>query len=798
MAALRRVYPGRQKRASLPAIVQVSSCVVISSKRPAFSQVKFDEMHATVDEKKVGITQRIKSNCYCTKERANNYICSVVPIVKVIKTYKLKEYALIDFLAGITVGILHIPQALAFGMLASVKTVNGLYTSFWPVLVYMIFGTSPHVSMGTSAVICILTASIVDRQAAKFVGSREFVNITINGTIDTIPIEESAEFMDYKENVAMATSLVAGLLLLIMGKLRLGFITAYLSESFFSAFTTGAAIHIATSQLPAMLGLQIPKYSGCFKLIKTYISVFENIVHTNIAALVISLTSIVVLYVIKEYVNEKFKHKLKVPIPIELLVIIAATVVSYFFNFTVSYDVAIVGFIPATIPAPVVPDLTEVPDYALDCFILAILIFANTIAMAKICAKKHNYEVDDNQELVAYGLCNFLSSFMWCFPSSIAPPRSMVASSMNCKTQISGLFAAILMLLVMTVITTLFASLPKAVLGAVIVIALKGLFMQLAHTKRFWHINKFDFMIWICTFLGVVFLDIDYGLMIGVGVSLITVVLQTQFARGYGVGKSAVDGLFIQHNKYKDSREITGVKIFRYLSSLYFANAEIFRSQLYGATINPRKLLKLLQQHEKIIAKAKGEKKVEVHNSNGAIFNLNIPDASHNYINDGRRKVASTSEPDKLDAVSNDNNNSVLYLENRSKLEGKKLKKTSQVYQDIQDSEKKLIEMREIHHVIIDCSAINYLDASGANVLIHIFTEYSHVNISLFLASCSYEMRRSMKHAGVFEKIPRENIFFDVPDAISVATTESVLRSLEGHGDFSDEEAAEDSYVTNM
>ncbi|ESO97404.1 hypothetical protein LOTGIDRAFT_53031, partial [Lottia gigantea] len=663
---------------------------------------------------------KIKDNCYCSKKRTWKIITSYIPLIKTIRYYKLREYLLTDFLAGLTVGILHIPQALGFGQLTSVKVENGLYTSLWPVLIYMIFGTSPHVSMGTSAVICILTAAVVERQGEVFQSTHPWVlNQTINGTINgtLIPVDEVAEYLDYKESVAMSVTLFCGLMMIAMGFLKLGFITAYLSESFFAAFTSGAAVHIFTSQVTPMLGLHVTRHSGIFKIVKNYKEIFTHITDVNITALICAIITMVLILIVKDCINERFKHKIVIPIPIELIVVVVGTLAAYFGEFHENFGTDVVGTIPNTIPAPVLPPVDEAPNFLVDCFILAILIFANTIAMAKICAKKHNYEVDDSQEMIAYGMCNFLSCFMKCFPSSVAPPRSMVASAMNTKTMINGLITSILILLIIMVISPLFAALPKSILAAIIAVSLKGLFIQISIGYKYWKISKYDFVIWLSTFLSVVFLDIDVGLGIGVGVSLLSVVFQTQFASGYRVGKSK-DGVWVEHKKYQDSQETPGVKVFRFNSSLYFANAEIFRSQVYGKTVNPRKLLKLLKKKEKKVAKLQKE---------------------GGYSGEFRR-------------------DSVIVRES----------------------------LRKTHHVIIDCNAINYLDVSGANVISHMFTEYGHVNIVMFLAGCSADMRDAMLHSGVYDKISNDHIFVNVDDALAVARTHKIIPLPSGLGDFSD------------
>ncbi|XP_069132651.1 prestin-like [Argopecten irradians] len=804
-------------------------------KRPPYTQVAFDDLNLredVPDGRSLG--QKLRSKCDCSAKCVFKQITSFLPIVKVLRYYNFKENLLIDILSGITIGILHIPQALAFGLLTSVKVENGLYTSVWPVILYVFFGTSAHVSMGTSAVICIVTASVVDRQAETFKEMNMHLmtggggNGTSNSTIEVW--EDIPEFMDFKENVAINIALSAGLIMILMGCFRLGFVTAYLSESFFSAFTSGAAVHIATSQIPALLGIKTPRFGGVFKIIYTYEAIFGKITEMQPTTPIIAVISIAILFLVKECINERFKDKLFIPIPVELLVVILATVLSFAIGFDEEavpdhdkkFHVAVVGQLTSSLPMPIFPNLSGIQDYIVDSFVIAILIFANTIAMAKICAKKHNYEIDDSQELIAYGMCNFLSAFMLCFPSAVAPPRSMVASSMNTKTTFTGVFVTILMLLVILVISALFKPLPKAALAAIIVVALKGLFVQMLDCRKFWRVNKFDFIIWFFTIFSVVFLDIDLGLGIGVVVSLVTVVFQTQFSRGYRLAVTSNEGIMVETSKYKNTREIPGVKIFRFQSNLYFANAEIFRNTLYNRTINPRKYLKTLKKQQKYDEKVgidrNGETKQEIPSikldSNGKDIRMK------------KESVVSTisnTSADNPAYVSNENlvphehgngkyngtpSHNFLTISNypvpsRRYSVASSISMMTELEVDSIDggeavSEEWLERAKRIHHIIIDCSTMNYLDISGASVLSHIYAEYQHVNITVFLAGCSADIRNTMQHAGVFDKIPKDNFFIDVEDAISIAKNMSVQTVPIDLADFSDDEAAENSYVTRM
>ncbi|PVD33873.1 hypothetical protein C0Q70_05135 [Pomacea canaliculata] len=439
-------------RATTETVEAVSSPTAMSEDihvlvhRPAMTQVAFDEIHLKKEmDPKEPLKDRILKQIYCDKRRTWKLLSTYVPSVRFVRYYNIREYLLKDLMAGISVGVLHIPQALAFGLLASLKIQDGFFTSIYPVIMYLLFGTSPHVSFGTSAVICILVA----------------------GTVD-----------------------------------RLGFITYYLPDSFFTGFTSAAAVHVGTSQLSTMLGLIIPKFPGVYKVPLAYKAMIE-------------------------------------------------------------------------VPAAA---LAEASKYVSDCVVLTILIFAYTIALAKVCAKKHNYEVNDNQELIAYGLANLIPSFFFCFPACVAPPRTMVSSTMNAKTPLCGIVSVIIMIMFTLFIGFLFEQLPKPALAAIIFISLKNLYVQIVEFRKYWRINKYDFAIWFFTFFCTVFLDIDLGLFIGVGVSLVTVVFQSQSSRGFRMGKTLKDTALVEHKRYADSREIPGLKIFRFQSSLYFANAEIFRA----------------------------------------------------------------------------------------------------------------------------------------------------------------------------------------------------------------------------
>lgn len=671
--------------------------------RGVYQQEDFDKHYPDKVKQRTTVPDRIRAQCYCSKSRLWKFLTTILPIIGVIRKYKLREYIVGDILAGLTVAIIHIPQGMGFGILASLKPIYGLYTSLWPVLFYMIFGTSTHVSFGTNAVICLLVAAITSRQMETFQFDTTGLNTTLSDNTTDIDSLVEAAGLEYRVGITAATAFLAGVILLGMGILRLGFITLYLSDSFISGFTTGAAVHITTSQVPKMLAFGVGSIQGAGKIVRTYIAIFSNITKTNVADLLIAVVSIIVLVLVKECINERFKPKMKMPVPIDLIVVVLGTIISHFGRFSEVFGVTIVGQIPPGIPTPAAPPLDEVGNFAVDSFVIAILIFAMTIAMAKLCAKKHSYEIDDNQELIAYGLTNVISSFLLCFPSCVAPPRTMLQSSMGARTTLCGIFTAALLFLVIMAIGPLFQSLPVSLLAAMIVVAMKGLFMQVLDLKLYWKVNIFDLISWLGTFLAVVFIDIDIGLVVGVVLSAFTVLIQSQFARGYLIGKAEREDLFARVEK-EGITSVPGVSVFRFEASLYYATAEIFRSRLYNATLDPKKFLK---------ARAKAER-----------LCLTSHDSSSN-----EEDVKTANGKDVKSVATPPGFNS-------------------------------------IHHVIIDCQPFAYIDIAGIKMLRQVIAEMKTADVTVFLYGCSRRLTRALEAASFFDAVPRDHVFLDVHDAV--------------------------------
>lgn len=677
-----------------------------------------DTMCPRTEAPRISIKHKISKQCVCSKRRAWKILSTLAPVIPILKSYRIRKDLMGDVLSGLSAGFMHLPQGMGFGILAGLTPAVGLYSTFFPIVFYLIFGASPHVSFGTNAVIAMLTAEIIDRQSVYFIPGNS--TLLSNGTDAMI----DDELMTYKIAIAASVGFISGLMLIVMAIFQLGSITAYFSAPFIGGFTTAAAVHITTSQVSKMFGIKMSLYTGAGKIIKTYVHIFRQITETRPAEVIISVVCIVTLLIIKIGINEEYKEQLKIPIPIDLVVVILGTVVSHFGHFNADYNVTIVGPMRLGIPAPQYPSLNNVSNIVLDCFVMAILIFVLTISMAKICSRQHGYEINDNQELFSYGVTNFLSSFFHCFPSCVAPPRTMILSSMGARTTLNGIFSAIFILLVLLVAGRLFSSLPVSVLAAMIAVAMRGLLKQVLDLKRYWRVNKYDFLVWIITFISSVFIDLDIGIGIGVGASILFLVIQSQRAHGYRLGKADNEDAYMSVTGRDNVSELNGIKIFRFESALHFANSEQFRKRLYEETLNPKLILKykLKNSRQKTVT---SNKRRTLRNEN---VNVDTPmTIIHENIEEELRDTANLRLPE-------DDNK----------------KQTTKV-------------------IILDCLPITYIDMVGLNTLDQIVREFTTIDIVVLFARFTRPVLETIGRAGLFNNISKEHVLFDLCDAIEKA-----------------------------
>ena len=583
----------------------------------------------------------------------------------------------------------------------------------------MIFGASQHMSIGTNAVIALIAAEMVGIETeGTIITTNASSVVVVNGSTTSPPVFTEDEFMAFKVSIVAMSTFLVGCILVVMGVLRLGFLTTYQSTSFIGGFTTAAAFHIFTSQIPKALGITIPLISGKAKIVFIYKAIIDNIPNTNIGSLVTALITMVVIIIVKDCINARFKDKLKIPIPIDLIVVVIGAMIPAFTNVHETFDIKVVGKFEQGIPTPSLPSFRHFGAVLPLSLEMALLVYFLNIAMAHLCAEKHEYEIDDNQEAIAYGLTNICSAFFQCFPASNAPPRTMILDNMGAKTTLNAISTSCVILLVLMVLGQFFTALPVPVLAAMIMVAVKPLLLQVRELPAVFRVNVYDFVIWVVACLAGIFIDLAFGLYLGFAAAFFIVVFQNQMSGTTVVEKAKYDHMYLPKSAYSNLIQLRSLRIFRMQASLYFATTEHFKTDLYKKTINP-----LHTPGEHI------EQQPSV-----SFF------------------IAKESSAD-LQELHDMHNEEKIHLQ---------MNENKHVHKPFEE---------KIKVIIIDFRYATYIDMQGINTLSVIFEEYRRVNITVFVANLSQQVWQTLCRSTFFDVVSKERFFFELEDALEAAKT---------------------------
>jgi len=309
------------------------------------------------------------------------------------------------------------------------------------------------------------------------------------------------------------------------------------------------------------------------------IEIFKNIENTNVATITIGIISLIVLS-LGRYINIRYKNKMKVPFPTEIFVVIISILSSYFGDFKNKYEVNIVDTIPMGFPKPQPTDLGLIKDIFFDAFSIAIISLAINVSLAKLYAERYEYEIDVNQELIAYGAANFFPSFFFCFPSAAALARCEILVNSGGKTQMVGFFSFMVLLLTIPFLGFVFEPLPRAILATIIIVGLYGILGQFKTIPNLYRKSKLDFIVWLVTFLAMMVFSIPIGLLIGVIFSNLCIVLQSQLAKSGQLKCVADTNIYVDANLKIKGEFMDQILIFKLHSNLFFANRNLFIKKL--------------------------------------------------------------------------------------------------------------------------------------------------------------------------------------------------------------------------
>ena len=449
-----------------------------------------------------------------------------------------------DGVAAVSVWALLIPQALAYATIAGVPVQYGLYTAFAALLAYAIFGSSRQVVQGPSATVAAVSTAII----TPLVGAAAI------GTDKVVPW-------------AAALALVAGGVYLLLGVLRMGWVSNFLSRAVLAGFIFGFAIGIVIDQAPKLLG--VPSTDGSY--VEELVHMIGELGDVSLTTLVVGAASLAILLPLR-YLRPRW--------PRALLVVVLTTGAASLLDLS-DHGVAVTGNVPTGLFSIGVPDVDagDLGKLVVGALAVVFVGFSETLAAGRSMAAKHSYEIRPDQELIAQGVANGASGLVGGFVNDGSLSKTSVADAAGQRTQMASLLNAGLVLLTMLLLAGLFEQLPGAALGAVVIDAMVGL-ITLADGRRYYRINRSDRIVFVAAMVGILFFGIIPGIAIGVALSLLLLVARASNPEVRELGRRPGSDAYLDLSRHDDLTTTPGLLVVRIDGPLFFANANRFRDRV--------------------------------------------------------------------------------------------------------------------------------------------------------------------------------------------------------------------------
>lgn len=497
-------------------------------------------------------------------ERARLAIFYVFPIFEWMSTYQVK-WLFGDVVAGLTIASLAVPQDLGYSQLAFLPPINGLYSSFVPPLVYAVLGTSRHIAIGPVAVVSLLLGDLLTKYYD--------------------PDEEPTKYL----NLAITATFFAGIYQLAMGIFRLGFVIDFMSHAVIVGFMAGAAITIGLQQLKGLFGYK--SFTTSTDVISVLDYIFSHTDLFNWRAFLIGIIILVTLFVVR-YLSLRFKKHPKVGKVLfymnclgPITAVIVTTLAVYLTGCNKPpYNVSTVKKMPKGVSGIGSLDLLQLTgqdckDAAIVGLVSGLVALTEASAISRTFAALKGYHVDGNKEMIALGAMNIAGSFTSSYVTTGSFSRSAVNYNAGGETMLTNIVMSLVVLVTLVLITPVFQYLPSATLSAIIITAVFGL-IDFDGIKQIWKTDKLDFLVSFGTFLGIIFDSVEIGLLVGVGLSMLKVLVQITRPHLATLGLVPGTGVYRNIQQYMHAELTAGVYVLRVDGPLYFPNANFVREKV--------------------------------------------------------------------------------------------------------------------------------------------------------------------------------------------------------------------------
>ncbi|XP_010051595.2 probable sulfate transporter 3.5 [Eucalyptus grandis] len=477
-----------------------------------------------------------------------------VPIFEWLPKYNLKLFRY-DLLAGITITSLAIPQGISYAKLGDIPPVVGLYSSFVPPLIYAIFGSSKHIAIGTVAAPSLLLAATIREKVSPDAEPKLYLSLFFTAT------------------------LIAGIFQSVLGFLRLGIVMDFLSHSTIVGFMSGTAILICLQQLKGFFGLT--KFTTKTDVISVLHAVFKYREEWRWESAVVGLIFLAFL-LFTRYLKKRNPKLFWVSAIAPMVTVVVGGLFAYLARGE-NHGIPIVGHLNRGINPLSIKDLNFESQYlpvTLKAGILTgILAMAEGIAIGRSFAILKNYQTDGNKEMIAFGMMNIAGSLTSCYLTTAPFSKSAVNFNAGCRTAMSNIVMAIIMMLTLLLLAPLFSYIPLVALSAIIMTAMFGL-IDYEEAYRLFKVDKFDFCICMAAFFGVTFITMDVGLLMSVGLAILRALLYVARPATCKLGNMPDSSLYCDIGQYPVATGIPGILILKLGSPIYFANCSYLKERI--------------------------------------------------------------------------------------------------------------------------------------------------------------------------------------------------------------------------
>jgi len=459
----------------------------------------------------------------------------LLPILTWAPNYERKNLRS-DLAAGLTVGAMLVPQAMAYALLAGLPPEVGLYAATIPVIIYALFGTSRQLAVGPVAIVSLLTAS----------------------ALGSVVEEGTAGYL----SAAALLALMVGIVHIVLGIGRLGFLVNFLSHSVLVGFTAAAAIIIGFSQAKHIFGISTERKDHFYETVGEVVSKLGD---TNGTTFILGLTALVALFVMKKVIPR---------VPAALVVVVGSVLAVELFDMK-SRGVKVVGDIPDSLPAFGLPEFDGglIGNLVTAAFLITLVGFMESIAVAKVYARRHRYELDANKELVGLGAANVAAGVFGGYPVTGGFSRTAVNDTAGARTPLASIITAGIVLATIAFFTPLLSSLPNAALGAIIIMAVIGL-IDVKEMRHIAAVKRSDLIGLTVAFVATLALGIELGIAVAVAASMLVVF--ARMSRPHTAVLGQVPGTTTYRNveRFPEVEVVDGIRIIRIDAALSFVNAD--------------------------------------------------------------------------------------------------------------------------------------------------------------------------------------------------------------------------------